>query len=148
MNNTVNTLGMPANFPKGYGKFPYIIIRPFYATFIQVPIHFNVENEDTLNYPGVHVNDVSPELIALYQKDKKSPLHDLLIEHTLKIKKRVDAHANKHTPICLVESEQIAYYINENYSIQTNTIPFGGTLMTQTHKFIGMGVKHFQISGR
>lgn len=143
MKNTSRKIGFPAKFPKGYGKFPYIIIRPFYATFIQVPIHFNVENDDVINYPGTHINDVSPELIALYKQDKKSPLHDILIEHSLKIKKKVDTHANKHTPMCLVESEHVAHYFEEDNSISEGPIPYGGTLMTQTHKFIAMGEKHY-----
>ena len=37
-------------FKDGYGKFPYVILKVGYALFMQIPIHFN-KNNDFINYP-------------------------------------------------------------------------------------------------
>lgn len=60
-------------FLNGYGKFPYIILKPGYAIFMQIPIHFKT-NGDYINFPGTNLNDISDELLADYEIDKTSEL--------------------------------------------------------------------------
>ena len=44
-------------FTKGYGKFPYVILKVGHAIYMQIPIHFN-KNNDLLNYPGTQINNI------------------------------------------------------------------------------------------
>ena len=88
------------DFKKGYGKFPYIILKTGYAIYMQIPIHFNT-NGDFDNYPGTHINDVSEANLVDYEKDKTSALHDRLINHCKWLKARIESEKNRETRICL-----------------------------------------------
>ena len=143
MKNTFDPFDTVAKFPKGYGEFPYIIIRVGYAIYMQVPIHFNVENGDTENFPGTHINHVSQELIDLYAKDKSSALHEIMIDHCKKIKQKMERDGNKPVRMCLVETENSAHYFEGEEILANISIPFGGTLVTQKHGIIGIGMAHY-----
>lgn len=130
-------------FPIGYGKFPYIIIKTDYKALIQIPIHFNAEAGDYINYPGIHINNVSKEDIAAYEKDKTNALHDQLIEVAKTTKASIEENRNAPCILCLVEGPEIGYYF-ENDTVSFNkSIPSGGTLVTQENKIIALNVKHY-----
>jgi hypothetical protein len=130
-------------FPIGYGKFPYIIIKTDYKALIQVPIHFNAENDDYINYPGIQINNVSKEDIAEYEKDKNNALHDQLIEVAKTTKASIEENRKAPCILCLVEGPEIGYYF-ENDTVSFNkSIPSGGTLVTQENKIIASNVKHY-----
>ena len=77
------------DFKKGYGKFPYIILKTGYAIYMQIPIHFNTQG-DYINFPGTNLNDISEELISDYENDKTSELHDRLIAHCKWVKHKME----------------------------------------------------------
>lgn len=58
-------------FTKGYGQFPYVILKTGNALFMQIPIHFN-KNNDIENYPGTHINEISKTVLDNYEIDKSS----------------------------------------------------------------------------
>lgn len=131
------------SFPKGFGSFPYIVLKAGYALYMQIPIHFNVENEDVKNYPGTHVNNIDQHIIDQYQADKSSTLHDILIEHCQNLKNKIESDTSKPARLCLVEGEKIAYYFDEDQINFGESIPKGGTLITNSNQIIGMGIKHY-----
>lgn len=141
--NYINDFNQNVVFPKGYGRFPYIIIKAGYALFIQIPIHFNVENNDVENFPGTHVNGIDEKLIKIYAYDKFSPLHDILIEHCRLIKSKIEADKGQPVRLCLVEGENEAHYFEANSDFPSTSIPLGGTLITQAHGVIGLVSDHF-----
>lgn len=141
--NNINAFNQKVVFPKGFGIFPYIIIKAGYALYMQVPIHFNVENEDVENFPGTHLNGIAEELIQAYTSDKSSPLHDILIEHCRSIKKKIEEDKGQPVRLCLVEGENKAHYFEVDSDFPSTSIPKGGSLITQTHGLIGMGSDHF-----
>jgi hypothetical protein len=129
-------------FNNGYGKFPYIILKAGWAIYIQIPIHFNA-NDNFENYPGTHLNDVSEAELSEYKKDKTAALHNRLIEHCKWIKNKIEADYNKPCKICLVEGPKTAYYFDKDDISFNDSIPSGGTLLTQANNIIAMNIPHY-----
>jgi len=142
-NNDTSWFKSKANFPNGFGRFPYIILKVGYAIYMQIPIHFNVENEDSENFPGTHINDIDEYLLESYIKDKSSPLHQILIDHCRKIKHKLEKDKGQSVRLCLVEGENIAHYFEVDSDFPHTSIPKGGTLITQTHEVISIVSDHF-----
>ena len=65
-------------FPKGYGQFPYLILKTGHAMFMQIPIHFNTHG-DYANYPGANIEGISEQELAEYELNKTAPLHDKIM---------------------------------------------------------------------
>ncbi len=129
-------------FLDGYGKFPYIILKTGYAIYMQIPINFNTKG-DFVNYPGTNIENISDELLADYEKDKTSKLHELIIKHCQWLKAKIEADKKREARICLVESPEIAYYFDIDEINFTNSIPSGGTLVTPQNKILAMIANHY-----
>jgi len=129
-------------FLDGYGKFPYVILKTGYAIYMQIPIHFNTKG-DFVNYPGTNIENISDELLANYDKDKTSELHDIIIKHCQWLKTKIEAAKNREARICLVESPEIGYYFDIDEINFTDSIPTGGTLVTQQNKILAMNANHY-----
>ncbi len=129
-------------FRVGYGKFPYIILKAGYATFMQIPIHFNAGG-DFDNYPGTHIDEVSNAELDAYQKEKKGILHQRIINQCQRIKTKIETDFNKTCSICLVEGPDTAFYFHNDTAVFSNSIPYGGTLLTQDNKIIAMNTAHY-----
>lgn len=108
-------------FYDGYGKFPYIILNAGYAMFMQIPIHFNI-NDDYINFPGTNLNDISDKLLEDYKNDKKYELHDRMIEYCKWVKSKMETKKNRGARICLVEGPEVGYYIDGDEINFTNLI--------------------------
>lgn len=130
------------DFKNGYGKFPYIILKTGYAIYMQIPIHFNT-NGDYINFPGTNLDGISEELIVEYENDKSSELHDRLIEHCKWVKNKMETEKNREAKICLVEGPEIGYFFEGEEVTYTNSIPYGGTLVTQQNDIIAMNANHY-----
>jgi len=129
-------------FLNGYGKFPYVILKTGYAIYMQIPINFNTKG-DFVNYPGTNIENISDELLADYEKDKTSELHDIIIKHCQWLKAKIEADKKREARICLVESPEIAYYFDIDEINFTNLIPRGGTLVTPQKKILAMNANHY-----
>ena len=69
-------------------------------------INFNYyenTNGDYVNFQGTNLDGISDELLADYEKDKTSELHDRLIAHCKWVKAKLEADKNREARICLVE---------------------------------------------
>ena len=129
-------------FPKGYGQFPYLILKTGHAMFMQIPIHFNTKG-DYANYPGANIEGISDQELAEYQLNKTAPLHDKIIEKCKWIKNKIETDKNKPCRICLVEDPNTAYYFEDDQITFSNRPPHGGSLLTQENKVIAMNVQHY-----
>lgn len=131
----------PENQERGYGKFPYIIIRLYNAVYIQIPIHFSQE-----------LNDVQSGFHILTDTESESQIHfSELLKAVKKYRDEIvlsnekqEAMANKKpTRMCLVLSSSTAYYFEENSISHNTSIPDGGSLFNSSHKMIAMNSSHF-----
>ena len=129
-------------FIDGYGKFPYVILKVGYALFMQIPIHFN-KNNDFSNYPGTHINGISEQEIKDYEQEHSAPLHEKMIEHCLWMKNKIETEKGKPIKMCLVKGPETSFYFDEEGIQFSTNIPGGGTLLTQDNKVIGMNVQHY-----
>jgi hypothetical protein len=130
------------SFLHGYGKFPYIIYKSGHAIYMQIPIHFN-KNNDFDKYPGIHINGIDELSLEQYHSNFKGELHDVLIERSRWVKNQIEEQTKKPVKICLVESEDSAYFFEEDEIKFNPEIPSGGTLISQDGKIIGMNVNHY-----
>ncbi|WP_297516080.1 hypothetical protein [Flavobacterium sp.] len=129
-------------FPKGYGQFPYLIIKTDFKAFIQIPIHINGDPNDIINYPGVHLK------IEINNKDfnengEEFGLHDALIDVAKSIKNQIESKRKEPCEICLVETKDKAFYFQEDTISLNTSIPYGGTLTTLENKIIASNVEHY-----
>ena len=129
-------------FINGYGKFPYVILKVGYALFMQIPIHFN-RNNDFTNYPGSHINSISEAELNDYKHNKLSALHEKIIAHCQWMKNKIETDKGKAVKMCLVEGPETSYYFDEEGISFSTNIPGGGTLLTQDNKIIAMNVNHY-----
>lgn len=129
------------NFPEGYGKFPYLVVRLMSAVYMQVPIHLGPGKPPQTG--GIELEDVEPWMLALYEIDKYSKVHELLIERAHQVKDQLEAQLNRPARLCLVEGPEMGYYLFDGQAYTSSTIPSGGTLVTHNHEIIGMNVRHY-----
>lgn len=130
------------SFLHGYGNFPYIIYKSGHAIYMQIPIHFN-KNNDFVNYPGIHINGIDAYSLDEYNRNFIGELHDVLIERSIWVKNQIEEQTKKTAKICLVETFDIAHFFDGDDIKFSSEIPFGGTLITQEGKIIGMNVQHY-----
>lgn len=132
------------SFLIGYGKFPYIILKAGYALYMQIPIHFNAYR-DIDNHPGTHIDGLSDDEITNYKKNLTTKIHEKLIIHCQEIKSKIETSHQKPCQICLVEGPETAYYFEKDSICFNNSIPCGGTLITQQNKILAMNVDHYLL---
>tara|TARA_R110002012_G_scaffold265939_1_gene449412 strand:- start:15104 stop:15544 length:441 start_codon:yes stop_codon:yes gene_type:complete len=132
-------------FPKGYGKFPYIILKAGYGMCMQIPIHL-VKGSDYLDfeeYPGSQLLNVPESILKLEKQEQITTLHDRLIKHTQLVYNKIEEEGRKLPRLCLVEGENIAYYFENGKVKENSKIPSGGTLLNQLNQPIKMTGKHY-----
>ena len=130
------------SFLHGYGKFPYIIYKSGQAIYMQIPIHFN-KNNDFDNYPGIHINGIDAFSLEEYNSDMKGELHDVLIERSIWVKNQIEEQTKKLAKICLVEALDLAHFFDGDEIKFSSEIPSGGTLISQEGKILGMNINHY-----
>ncbi len=130
---------------KGYGEFPYIIMRVACAIYIQIPIHFLKRGEkfNIINQPGTHIYDVPEEILSLSKEKQIESLHKYLLYHTKRIKKKIENDRDIDFWLCLVEGKEKAYYFKEDGINFRKSIPNMGTLITQQNEIIAMNLPHY-----
>ncbi len=135
---------------KGYGVFPYIIIREMSGMYRQIPIHFLIEELTTKE--GV--------LVELSGNESHEEIQDKCVEILRKIinSENVisseDGKKDKWVTVgevkregCVVLNPSSAIYLNSEGEIisRTKKIPWGGTLISMNGETISQSESHFQI---
>ena len=128
----------PEDFPPGYGKFPYIMVKIGHARYVQLPIHRRPKEED-------------PELEGIFISEQNQPSPEVQRQHNLdslmKVRKKHFDQNNIYLPMCLMEGPSEAIYVDEQGNISENSsIPIGGVLLTGSHKIISLhGSHHYNV---
>lgn len=124
-------------FLPGYGIFPYVILKTGFALFMQIPIQIN-KDYDLVKFPGTYINNVFEEV----QKDTEQ-FRDLLIEHTQKMKTKIEKDKKIQAQLCLVMNASEGHYFSNDTITKSNIIPTGGTLVTQGNVVMAMNREHY-----
>ncbi len=116
---------------QGFGRFPYVVIRLHYGIYMQFPIHFVKERKDGLLGISIKTESSNP-------KEQQA----LLLDAIAKFKSQIDAKNNRSHRLCVVLSEEQAYYFEEDSIKFSHSIPKGGTLLNSQQDFLAMGFPH------
>ena len=116
---------------QGFGKFPYVIIRLQYGIYMQFPIHFVKEKKDGLAGISIQTDSSDPKVQQA-----------LLLNAIAQFKTQIDEQKRRFHRLCVVLSEEQAYYFEEDGIKFSHSIPKGGTLLNSQQDFIAMGFPH------
>lgn len=98
----INNCNSSLGFLNGYGVFPYVIWRVSAGTYIQIPIANG--HERTTKY---------------------------LMAKTKKLKEQIEALIAKNCKLCLVFGANEAYYFANEIVTFSESIPWGGVLLSK-----------------
>ena len=143
MNNLLLSTFTVSKFPKGYGRFPYLIVRVGNGLCRQIPIHLNHGSTSMEELPGVHLNDVEEGERNSLGIGEESLLHYRLLELAKKVKRDLEKEGKKAVRICLVEGKNTAYYFELDEIIFSSSIPSKETLLSFDNQIIAMRVNHY-----
>ncbi len=130
--NNIGITFTPEYIARGYGKFPYVIVRMHYAIYMQMPIHFVSERKEGLK--GIIVKSDAENFIDNFP---------YLIEVAADYKRHLDTKDNRNHRLCVVVGKDQAYYFEEGEIRFSTSIPSGGTLVNSEQQIIAMGHDHF-----
>lgn len=132
-------------FKPGYGEFPYVIVKIGYALMIQIPIHFVAKGAsvDLKKHPGTQIRDVSEEVLSLNRDAQIQALKERVFESGHFVVKRILERYEKLPPLCMVLGSNEAYYYKDGQFEQGEKVPYGGTLLDQSHNILAMNAKHY-----
>jgi hypothetical protein len=117
---------------KGYGQFPYIIIRQFPTMYLQIPLHD--ERQKNLKLDGIYISDMDRLQTKDFDEACKLRLHKLWSEQYKK---------GHPVDMCLVLNATIGYYISKEGKITEDSVPSGGILLSMDDSFIQINGDHF-----
>ncbi len=129
MKQTIDT----SYLERGYGQFPYILIRNYPAVYTQIPLHS--EDLKPLKLEGLYVSN---ELLD-HAKDYDAACRILFLDYWLAKFKKGIAH-----DMCLVMNKKSALYISKKANINlVETIPYGGSLQALDNTLILLNGDHY-----
>jgi len=130
--NDIGITFTPEDITRGYGKFPYVIVRMHYAIYMQMPIHFVSDRKEGLK--GI-----------ILKSDAENSIDNFphLIEVAADYKRHLDTKDNRNHRLCVVVGKNQAYYFEEDEIRFSTYIPTGGTLVNSDKQVIAMAQSHF-----
>ena len=130
--NDIGITFTPEDIARGYGKFPYVIVRMYASFYMQMPIHFVSEKKEGLK--GIKVLTNAENFIDNFP---------YLIEVASNYKRDLDTKNNLNHRLCLVVGKDQAYYFEEDEIRFNTSIPTGGVLVNSEQEVIAMAHEHF-----
>ena len=125
-----------SDFPPGYGKFPYVIVKMGYGRYLQFPIHRTSKKDPSLK--GIFISEKEEANFKLKRE------HDL--DALMQVRQQHYEKSEIYLPMCLVEGPEEAVYVDEQGNVsESSSIPKGGVLLTATHEIISMYGRHYYI---
>ncbi|MFC2148761.1 hypothetical protein ACFLR9_09360 [Bacteroidota bacterium] len=118
---------------KGYGHFPYIIVRIRSGLYKQIPIHRRIR--ELMGFEGVFVT---------YEEDLSVHNYEEMCKKLFRQYWR--HHLDKGSPVdaCLVMNSREGYYLSKEGEVTTGPIPSGGWLYSVNEELIEMeGAEHY-----
>ena len=135
---------------KGYGVFPYIIIREMSGMYRQIPIHFSLQ--ELLKKEGVLVNPSEDDSRETMKAKCIETLSNIIRSKPVITFKRESEEnwifqGNRKREGCVVFSANHAIYLNSEGEIhsKTNSIPLGGSLISMCGEIIRQGDRHYNL---
>ena len=129
MKKTINS----SYLERGYGQFPYILIRNFPAIYTQIPLHS--EDLKPLKLEGFYVSNE----LSNNTKDYNAACRILFLDYWLTEFKKGNVH-----DMCLVLNKKSALYISKKANINfCETIPYGGSLQAMDNTLILLNGDHY-----
>ena len=126
-----------SDFPPGYGKFPYVVVKIGYARYLQIPIHRISKAKDP-SLKGIFISEEENTALKL-KRD-----HDL--DALMQVRRKHFGKNEIYLPMCLVEGPEDAIYVDEQGNASENSsIPKGGVLLTAKHDIISMEGPHYYL---
>jgi hypothetical protein len=123
-----------AHIEKGYGFFPYLIIRKRSGIYFQLPIHRHFK--DILHLEGITWPDQNYNSAEEYE--------ETLINHITAFWERNTKGSNTiFQNMCLVINENKGYYFSGDGTTKFASIPSGGWLYTFESELIQTKGEHF-----
>jgi hypothetical protein len=122
----------PEDIARGYGQFPYVIVRLYSTFYMQMPIHFVSDKKEGLK--GIIVKSDTENFIDNFP---------YLIEVASEFKRSLDTKNNRNHRLCVVIGKKQAYYFEEDKIRFNASIPSGGTLVNSEQEVIAMAHEHF-----
>ena len=133
---------------KGYGVFPYIIIREMSGIYRQIPIHFSLQ--ELLDREGVLVNQSEDEADDIVEERCVDTLKRIIkSEPVISIKRNNKEKwifsGNRKIEGCVVFSPNKAIYLDSigNIKSESESIPRGGSLVSMCDEIITVNDKHY-----
>ena len=138
---------------KGYGVFPYILIREMSGMYRQIPIHFSLQ--ELLEREGVLVNLSKEESEDSFEEKCIDTLKNLILaEPVITIKRNTKENwifsSNRKIEGCIVFSPKRAIYLDSggNIKSESENIPWGGTLVSMCGETIITSDHHYNLLQR
>ncbi len=126
-----------SEYHKGFGTFPYLMIRYFSGYYSQLPIRFfeDSNKED----PSVECDSKGSFRITASESFINDPVELFSLMNQI----LYDVGDRTKLKVCLVLSPVKAYYYFEGIMSESESIPVGGILVDYHLRSIGNGVKHY-----
>jgi len=129
---------------KGYGAFPYFIIRITSGLYKQIPIHF--KESELSSKEGVFV--------AIDEGDSFEEVEDRCLNTLVKILdgdidlvSSGDFNLRGNLTGCLVLEPERAIYLGLNKEVTEGSIPWGGTLVSMKNEFLKFPLSNHYFLG-
>lgn len=120
---------------KGYGQFPYIIVRQFPAFYSQIPlIPRHLKNRNT---QGIFIDALGSNQTKKFEKACKARFHKFWADENKK---------GSPLDMCLVLNADTGYYITKQGKVFENSIPSGGILKALDSSVIGVNTEHYIVT--
>jgi len=128
-------------YERGYGKFPYILIRVGSGLYKQVPIHFGNSNKSSLEGYFIDEDDFSPDQYkSICRNALKEVLEDENCVHNLpRPKDNMIFHLESSEPKksgCVVTSSDYCVYSTNGDFNESDSLPWGGTLLSLANEIM------------
>ena len=118
---------------KGYGAFPYFIVRITSGLYKQIPIHF--KESELSSKDGVFVAIDEGSSFEEVESRCLNTLVKILDGDTDLINSR-DFNLRGNLTGCLVLEPERAVYLGLNREVTEGSIPWGGTLVSMKNEFL------------
>ena len=135
---------------RGYGVFPYIIIREMSGMYRQIPIHFSLQ--ELLEREGVLVNLYDEEGDDTTKEKCLSILRSIIkSEPVITIKRNTEENcifsSVRKIEGCVVFSPKRAIYLDSggNIKSESESIPWGGRLISLCGETIITNSQHYNL---
>ena len=135
---------------KGYGVFPYIIIREMSGMYRQIPIHFSLQ--ELLFKEGVLVNQTEVEREVCIEGKCISTLKRIIkSESVITFKQNAERNwifsGDRKIEGCVVFSPKRAIYLDSigNIKSVSESIPWGGSLVSMCGETIITSNQHYNL---